>query len=233
MHDWDSITPGCPTKNWRENTETELKNCDILLSDDRLAALEREKCVRDPWYWLTHWVWTLDTHDGLNPVKRFPKKDYLKALTEIWQREKLLLIPKSRQMMITWLMVALYLHEAQFSRGKYIFFQSKKEKDADTLIDRAKFIFNHQPFFLKSPSHQVYCELSFPKLDSKISGIPQGGHQIRMHTASSIFMDEAAFMYQAEEAFTAAKPSIDGGGRITMVSSAHPGFFEGMVNNKY
>jgi len=53
-----------------------------------------------------------------------------------------------------------------------------------------------------------------------------------MHTASGIFMDEAAFMFEVESAFTAAKPSIDGGGRITMVSSANPGFFESMVNDK-
>ena len=135
-------------------------------------------------------------------------------------------------MMITWLIVALYLHDAQFNQGRYIFFQSKKEKDANALIERAKFIYNHQPYFLKQPVKSIYCEIHFPEINSKIVGIPQGGDQIRMHTASGIFMDEAAFMYQAEEAFTAAKPSIDGGGRITMVSSANPGFFEALVNDK-
>ncbi len=205
---------------------------DQLITDPHLAAIEKEKCRRDPWHWLTNWVWTLDNHDPDTPVKRFPQKEYLRELTRIWQKEKLLLIPKSRQMMITWLIVSLYLHDAIFNEGKYIFFQSKKEKDANALIDRAKFIFNHQPYFLRPKSHQVYCELLLPKMNSKIRGIPQGGNQIRMHTASGIFMDEAAFMYEVGEAFTAAKPSVDGGGRITMVSSANPGFFESMVNDK-
>lgn len=209
-----------------------MRRLDCLKADPLLAALEREKCRRDLWYWLTHWVWTLDSHNKENPVKAFPRKEYLKTVTEIWSKEKLLLIPKSRQMMITWLITALYLHEAQFNKGRNIFFQSKKERDADALVERAKFIFNHQPYFLKPKSKQVYCELSFPLLNSKIQGIPQGGDQIRMHTASGIFMDEAAFMHEAEDAFTAAKPSIDGGGRITMVSSANPGFFESLVNDK-
>ncbi len=218
--------------SWRKNLINELNAYDCYLADPILCALEHEKCRRDPWYWLTHWVWTLDNHDQDYPVKRFPDKEYLRIITEIWCREKLLLIPKSRQMMVTWLIVALYLHDAQFHGGRYIFFQSKKEKDADTLVSRAKFIYNQQPYFLKQKNHQIYCEITFPHINSKIHGIPQGGNQIRMHTASGIFMDEAGFMHEAEEAFTAAKPSVDGGGRITMVSSANPGFFEMLVNDK-
>ena len=219
-------------KSWRQNTEQELKFCDLLLTDPEMAALEKEKCRRDPIHWLENWVWTLDAHDSIEPVRRFPKRDYLRRLTQIWQNEKLLLIPKSRQMMVSWLITALYLHDAQFNPGRFIFFQSKKEKDADSLVDRAKFIYNNQPWFLREPAKQVYCELAFPRINSVIRGIPQGGNQIRMHTASGIFMDEAAFMYEADEAFTAAKPSIDGGGRITMASSANPGFFEMLVNDR-
>lgn len=209
-----------------------MKLFDLLLSSSELAFTERELCKRDPWRWLTRWVWTLDSHNVKEPIKKFPPKDYLREITRIWQREKLLLIPKSRQMMITWLIVALYLHDAQFNPGKCIFFQSKKEKDANALVERAKLIYELQPYFLKQPVRSVYCELSFPLMRSRIQGIPQGGDQIRMHTASGIFMDEAAFMYESEEAYAAAKPSIDGGGRITMVSSANPGFFEALVNDK-
>lgn len=209
-----------------------MKFYDALLRDPQLAVLEYEKCKRDPWHWLTNWVWTLDTHDKVQPVKRFPDSEYLKFTTEIWLRETLLLIPKSRQMMLTWLIVALYLWDAQFHLGRYIFFQSKKEKDADDILSRAKFMFNNQPYFLKPKNEQKYCQMSFPSTNSLIRAIPQGGDQIRMHTASGLFIDEAAFQHQAEEAFTAAKPSIDGGGKVTMVSSANPGFFEMLVHDK-
>ena len=151
----------------------------------------------------------------------------MEELTKIWDEEKLLLVEKSRQMMMTWLWCALDLHEAQFNKGKYIFFQSKKEEDADALVSRAKFIYNHQPDFLKqNVIEEVYCKLKFPKNNSQIIGIPQGGDQIRMHTASRVFSDEMAFQPEAEEAFTAARPCIEGGGIFNGVSSANPGFFQ-------
>ena len=187
---------------------------------------EKIRCQNDIYYWLTTYVYTLDPHDKKSPVKLFPKKEYLKELIKVWEEEKLLLVEKSRQMLMTWLWCALDLHEAQFGVGKYTFFQSKKEEDADALVGRAKFIFHHQPDFLKQSVEEVYCKLKFPKTNSQIIGIPQGGDQIRMHTASRVFSDEMAFQPEAEEAFTAARPCIEGGGVFNGVSSANPGFFQ-------
>lgn len=145
------------------------------------------KCKVDRFYWLTHYVWTLDPHDKENPIKLFPNKEYLEEIVKLWEIEKLFLLEKSRQMMVTWLFCALSLHEVQFENGKYDFFQSKKEEDANALVDRAKFIFHHQPEFLKQPIEDTYCKFKFPKNNSQIIGIPQGGDQIRMHTASRVF----------------------------------------------
>lgn len=128
-------------------------------------------------------------------------------------------------MLMTWLWTALNLHEVQFNEGRYNFFQSKKEDDANALVDRAKFIYHHQPDFLKQPAEETYCKFKFPVKNSQIIGIPQGGDQIRMHTASRIFSDEMAFQPEAENAFTAARPCIEGGGTFNGVSSANPGFF--------
>lgn len=190
---------------------------------------EIEKCKTNKEYWLTHYAWTLDPHDQDNPIKKFPNKEYIKKFIKIWDEEGLLLVPKSRQMMVTWLCCALSLHEAQFTEGSHIFFQSKKEDDANTLIDRAKFIFDHQPDFLKVQVNKTYCKLVFPESNAKIIGIPQGGDQIRMHTASRFFLDEMAFQPAAEEAMTAAKPCLDGGGKFVGVSSANPGYFSDLV----
>ena len=73
----------------------------------------------------------------------------MKILTETWVKEKLLLVPKTRQMRISWLFVSLYLWDAQFHKGKMIFFQSKKAEDANELIIRAKTVWDNEPKFLK------------------------------------------------------------------------------------
>ena len=118
----------------------------LIIEEIQRRKYEREweRCKNDSYYWLTTYVYTLDPHDEKNPIKLFPKKEYIRELIKIWKVEKLLLIEKSRQMLMTWLECALNLHEAQFNEGKFIFFQSKKEDDANELVSRAKHIYHHQ-----------------------------------------------------------------------------------------
>lgn len=189
--------------------------------------MEYELCRKDPWHWLTHWVFTIDEHDRKTPIKQFPRKEYLKRLVSLWLENDKLLVAKSRQMLATWTFVALYLHDTQFNVGRLNFFVSKKEEDADALVSRAWFIYEQQPDFLKPyKGDRSFCKIEFPELHSKIRGVPQGGDQLRMHTASGVFSDEMAFQSEAEDSYTAAKPTIEGGGRFTGVSSAYPSFFE-------
>lgn len=245
---------------------TYLEKVQLITSNPILQEIEYEKCRRDPWYFINNWLFTLDSHDTDNPIKKFPDIAYLKVLTYIWAGPKvypsyaqdlaglisneemseifdnwssLMAVPKSRQMKVSWWACGVYLWAAQFVSGSNIFFQSKKEEDADNLIQRSKFMYDHEPFFLKryqinpgNRGNHSYCKLDFPEINSSIRGIPEGGDQIRMHTASGIFADEIAFQPSAEDAFTAAKPTIDGGGRFTAVSTANPGFFHLLVEDK-
>jgi len=221
-----------------------------LKESQDLQDLEHALCVRDPYHWLTHWAMTLDSHDDQNPIKPFPDKDYLRILTKIWLDNKLLLLPKSRQMMVSWVVCALYLWDTQFFPAKLTFFQSKREEDADDLVRRAKFIYDHQPKFLRRyndgakwipvqanpqvpEGRHVFCKLSFPSIHSEIRGIPQGGDIIRMQTSSGIFADEMGFQPEAMAAYTAAKPTLSAQGRFTGVSTAEDNsFFEDLVFDK-
>jgi len=220
-----------------------------LQEDQRLQDLEWGLCSNDAYHWLTHWAQTLDVHDNKEPIKRFPEKEYLKILVDLWMKNFLLLVPKSRQMMMSWLFTTLYLWDNQFHKGRLTFFQSKKADDADDLIQRAKFVWDHEPKFLKryyengsfkelicNPQHNgqaVYCKMSFPVINSEIRGIPEGGDVIRMHTASGILADEMAFQPEAYGAYMAAKPTISSQGRFTGVSTAEDNtFFEELVFDK-
>ena len=151
--------------------------------------------------------------------------------------------------MLSWLVVAFCLWYAQYHRGQLIFFQSKKEEDADDLVKRAKFIYDHEPKFLKrfklnnvfydfkanpqNKGQHTFCKLAFPDNYSEIRGIPQGGDVIRMHTASILFSDEMGFQPEASDAFTAAKPGLSSGGKFIGVSTAEDNsFFDDMVYDR-
>lgn len=202
------------------------------ISSEKYNKLKR--WTRHPWNWIQETVYTKDEHDLYNPIKKFPDKAYLEKICNLWLNEPLLLIPKSRQLLMTWLFCACYLWDVLFNEGRLIFFQSKKEEDADRLVQRADFIYKHEPDWVQMlfPAAYTFCHLKIPQGHCEIWGVPQGGDQIRSHTASGIFSDEMGFQTEAESAYTGALPTIKHGGRFTGVSSANPGFFHYLVENK-
>lgn len=217
-----------------------------LHRDKRLQDVEWGMCHDDPYYFLVNWAKTLDVHDEICPIKPFPEKEYLKLLVEIWLRERLLLVPKSRQLMMSWLFTTLYLWDTIFHEARMTFFQSKKAEDADDILKRSKFVWDNLPKFLKryyrngqfftlscNPQHNgqhVSGKMIFPDVNSEIRAIPEGGDVIRMHVASGILSDEIGFQAEAKSAWAAARPTISAKGRFTGVSTAeHNTFFEDMV----
>lgn len=202
--------------------------------EDLLAFFE--KLSRDPWFFL-HYVYTQDEVDASNPIKRFPVNlEYLEYFVRLWQKEPYIAIPKSRRMKMSWTCISLYTHDTAFSIGKHQAFVSKKEEDADALLRRAKFILDHLderiPRELIPRYEYKYCNLSFPELDSKIEAFPSGADQLRQYTFSGILGDEMAFWPDAQAMYKGSKPTLEGGGRMTLISSATPSFFEKIVFDK-
>jgi hypothetical protein len=199
---------------------------------DPQTALENYLRYRDDaWAFITECVRTKDEVDKNSPIKPFPNKEYLQLYTKIWQRYPLLAIPKTRRMTMSWMTISLYVWDTIFHKGRFTAFVSKKEDDADFLVKRAKFIIDNLDREKLSDNFipkykEKFCVLEFPEIDSKIQGFPQGADQLRQFTFSGIFGDECAFWEQAQEFYSASFPTIDGGGRMTLVSSPAPGFFK-------
>lgn len=200
-----------------------------------LDALQRYVRYRnDPWLFMIECVYTKDQVDLKNPIKKFPDKEYLRFVTRIWQKYPLMAFPKTRRMTMSWLMMGLYVHDTIFHKGRFNAFVSKKEDDANELVQRAKFIIDNLdkenfPKEFIPPYQDKFCVLNFPTLDSKIQGFPQGADQLRQFTFSGILGDECAFWEGAQKFYAASLPTIDGGGRMSLVSSPAPGFFKKLV----
>jgi len=198
---------------------------------------------QDPWAFLTECVYTLDQVDTDNPIKLYPGDlDYLYFVVQMWQREKLIAVPKSRRMTMSWTFIALNLWFAIFGKGRHIGFISKKEDDAADLVQRAEFIFNNipedkiprdlLPKIKGGKATKAPPVMEFEGTSSVIRGTAMGADQLRQFTFSSLFGDECAFWPEAEKFYAAAKPTLDGGGRMALVSSRSPGFFKKIVFDK-
>lgn len=152
----------------------------------------------------------------------------------MWQRYPLVAVPKSRRMTMSWTVIGLMLWDTIFHVGRNYAFVSKKEDDAHELVMRAKFIIDNMnqqeiPPELIPKYNDKFCSLEFPEIRSQIRGYPQGADQLRQFTFSGILGDETAFWEHAQKFYAASFPTIDGGGRMTLISSPAPGFFKRLV----
>jgi len=128
---------------------------------------------------------------------------------------------KSRQMLVTWLLVAWGTWRVLYGQRARILYVSKREKDAWHLGDRARAILDNLP--------EPVRELDVREVDNKgeigfaggaaLQFLPASEEIGRTYTATEVFMDEAAFLPFADKMFTALKPTLSGGGRLGMVSS--------------
>lgn len=214
-----------------------------------LSRLELERCRRSPVYWLENYCWTVDEHrkedteqpifhgepfidpGTLQPMRELDGgvDDYLLYCAAQWWNEELFAVPKSRQLRLTHLMVNLHGWLAMMFPGQRIAIQSKKEDDADATLQRLRksqeIMRREYPSIPWPVMRYKYARGIFPN-GSIIMAVAQGAAVVRQYTFSAIFSDEMAFQLDAEEAFTAAIPTIEGGGKYTAVSSAERGFFQ-------
>ncbi len=175
------------------------------------------------------WVLTENAHHlSASPFEPFPDKQHLYILTKLFEREKRLLVPKTRQITASWLFCALHLHDALFFPSRLTFIQSQKEEHADELLERCHSMYQKLPEFMKlwQPVKRTHCVMRFSRNRSRLIAVPEGPEHVRSFTPTRVFVDEAAFQDNVEKMLAAILPALGTKGALTMVSSASHGFFK-------
>jgi len=203
--------------------------------------------------YFTQNVRTLDSHGvGKDKIAFFPiHKDYLRRLLLLAKSCSKLAIYKSRQLLVTWTMCVLIMHEVLFVPGSYIGIISKKEEDAGKVLGRIKTIYDLLPLHWRAalPVPQWYkakkgivvrMVMQHPngQPESIIQAYPSGEDQVRMETFSMIYWDEVGFCPDVDARLTygALKPTIDGGGKLYLSSTPPPNeehFFHQLCSGNY
>lgn len=188
--------------------------------------------IRDCWTWLSQYTETYDSHyveAGFpTPYRPFPDKPYFAPVLEEIDREPVIFITKSRDLMLSWLCVGYLTHCAMTRAERQVILQSLKEEKAWDLVKYAKTLYARQHpllrerFPLSKPLHrQPVSSLEFAN-GSIIHGIPEGAEQIRSYHPWALLGDEVAFQPRAGESYEHAVPVCQ---KIIMLSSAGPGWF--------
>ena len=206
--------------------------------------LEWQAWANDPTQFIQECIVTRDEADE-GKTKRFPDLEYLRRVDQCFIKYSILAIPKSRRMLMTWRLLALNLWEALFLSNRTQFIQSKKAADSAYLMGDERIMFMYKHLLQDFPLHpwpQVirkmkdndgkgYDLIQFSN-GTSFHAIAEGPDQLRQYTASRIYCTEMAFWDKAENTWKSLRPTIQGGGKIVIDSSANPGFFAWLVGEE-
>jgi len=203
------------------------------LSDDQsralLSALGREvneRCAQNGLFWL-RFVHTRDESDPERAVKPFPVHlAYVQDLWGILVRDQRIVIAKSRQMLVSWVMACFVTWWARYKGNQAVYWQTKAYEDAVAMIcmpsggfqGRCQFIEDNLPVWMKIPYKPSEGRIQYPN-GSIIQGLAGGADKIRSKVASLIVEDEFAYQEDQDGVYTAVAPLIQKGAKAIFVSS--------------
>lgn len=208
------------------------------------TAVKHELWSRDRSLWIDTCCYTRDEADG-GKTKPFPCKDYLHMLDQAYETYPILAVPKSRRMIVTWRILANLLYDSMFCQNLSVFVQSKKAADSAYLLgdERLCFMYANLRYADNPAKDHAWPQIARRIKDSdgkgydliqfsngvSLTAIAEGPDQLRQYTASRVYCTEMAFWEKAESTWKALRPTIQGGGKIIIDSSANPGFFQTLV----
>lgn len=173
------------------------------------AIQENWKCELSPYYFATRYCQTLDIET--NEIKLFPEYPYLKQFFEENKDPHNEHIEKSRQMLISWAFMVLFLYDITFKKNVADFVTSRKEflvddggslSTANSLLGRIRFMWERLPDFLRMPLDISYLRIRNPMTGSFIIGESSNPNAGRSGTWYRALMDEAALIPKSESVFS-------------------------------
>jgi len=180
-----------------------------------------------PLLWLTEYTYTEDTHwlkKGTNPIARFPKKDFFVDVADKMLKDDLLFIPKSREMMTSWLSCGYISWMTQWFPKIQWVMQTEKEDKVIELVNYCRILYLRQDDWMQERNPLIVDNTTHLKRanGSEIIGVPKGANQFRLYHPYGVMFDEAAFLPEFMAAYSTVKPVAK---RILAVSSAALGAF--------
>ena len=191
-----------------------------------LAEEINERCAQDGIFWL-RFVKTRDEADPSSSVKPFPV--HLEYTTEIWRElvtKQRVVIAKSRQMLISWLIACFCVWWARYKPNQAIYWQTKKWEDATAAIclpaggvkARCQFIEDNLPAWMRVAYKPIDGQMEYPN-GSIIKALAGGADQIRGKVASIVVEDEFAFAEDQDGVYTSVAPLIQKGAKAFFIST--------------
>lgn len=190
--------------------------------DARLRERVRQRCAENPAWFINFACWTFDPRPDA-PAPHLPfilypfQEELIEWLNDRVARQEDGLIDKSRDMGVTWTILAWILHGWLFRPGFVALIGSAKEQLVDnrtvsSLFGRIDYMLDRLPGWLlpvgfNPKRHRQKLKLVNPENGNVIEGDSATGDFGRQRRATVIFCDEAAFWPNFSETWAAISES--------------------------
>lgn len=182
---------------------------------------EWDRCKSDVVYFVNNYCWIYDASDPLDPNWiPFHLWDAQKELLRTLQTDRMVQVLKARQLGISWLGLAFGLWLMVFYPSTQISIFSKRQEEANYLLseERLKGMYAHLPEWMKM-GVVLNNEKTWKLANYSIArAFPTNAGD--SYTVTYVMIDEADLVEDQRKMIGAVKPTIDGGGKIFMVSRA-------------
>ena len=182
----------------------------------KIIAQEYIKCAKDPAYFMRKYCYIQHPTRGRILFALYP---FQEKVLHLFRDNQYIITLKSRQLGISTLAAAYSLWLMLFHKDKNVLALATTQATARNLVSKTMFMYDELPRWLKLPAKEKNKLSLRLKNGSKITAKSSNADAARSEAVSLLLIDEAAFIDNIEETFTAAQQTLATGGQCMALST--------------
>ena len=182
----------------------------------KIIAQEYIKCAKDPEYFMRKYCYIQHPTRGRILFNLYP---FQGKVLHLFRDNQFLITLKSRQLGISTLAAGYSLWLMLFHKDKNVLALATTQATARNLVSKTMFMYDQLPKWLKLPALEKNKLSLRLKNGSKITAKSSNADAARSEAVSLLLIDEAAFIDNIEETFTAAQQTLATGGQCMALST--------------
>ena len=182
----------------------------------KIIAQEYIKCAKDPAYFMKKYCYIQHPTRGRILFSLYP---FQEKVLHLFRDNDYIITLKSRQLGISTLAAAYSLWLMLFHKDKNVLALATTQATARNLVSKTMFMYDQLPKWLRLPAVEKNKLSLRLKNGSKITAKSSNADAARSEAVSLLLIDEAAFIDNIEETFTAAQQTLATGGQCMALST--------------
>lgn len=181
-----------------------------------IIAQEYIKCAKDPAYFMKKYCYIQHPTRGRILFNLYP---FQEKVLHLFRDEQFIITLKSRQLGISTLAAGYSLWLMLFHKDKNVLALATTQATARNLVSKVIFMYDQLPKWLRLQAVEKNKLSLRLKNGSKVQAKSSNSDAARSEAVSLLLIDEAAFIDNIEETFTAAQQTLATGGQCMALST--------------